>query len=125
MKIATPYKGSASFGEPERQRVMRHLILELCKIYDKAHTNPRLYSQLLYVVLFNIPQNEIMYDSLIRSQSQRHREDALNQERDFSKLPLHKQHSLMLGQIGNRNKSYEWFTILQTLIHEDAKNQLL
>ncbi len=44
MKISTPYKSSDSIGEPERQRVMKHLILEVCKIYDKAKTNPRLYS---------------------------------------------------------------------------------
>jgi hypothetical protein len=44
MKIATPYKSSDSIGEPERQRVMKHLILEVCKIYDKAKQNPRLYS---------------------------------------------------------------------------------
>jgi hypothetical protein len=55
MKISTPYKKSDAFGEPERQRVMRHLILEMCKIYDKANTNPRLYSQLLYILLFNVP----------------------------------------------------------------------
>ena len=42
--IATPYKKSDAYGENQRERVMKHLILELCKIYDKAATNPRLYS---------------------------------------------------------------------------------
>lgn len=37
MKIATPYKKSDSWGEPERLRVMKHLILELCKVYEKSN----------------------------------------------------------------------------------------
>lgn len=44
MKIATPYKKSDSWGEPERQRVMKHLILEFCKMYEKGGQNPKLYS---------------------------------------------------------------------------------
>lgn len=73
MKIATPYKKSDAYGEPERKRVMRHLILEICKVYECAHNrNPRLYSQLLYIVLFNIPQNELLQYSLIKQQSQKH-----------------------------------------------------
>ena len=66
MKIATPFKSSDAVGEPERQRVMRHLILEMCKIYDKAKMNPRLYSQLLFILLFNLPQNEIIYYQLLK-----------------------------------------------------------
>jgi hypothetical protein len=45
---------------------MKHLILELCKVYDKADNNPRLYSQLLYTLLFNVPQNEIVMYNLIK-----------------------------------------------------------
>lgn len=36
MKIATPFKKPEEYGEDIRQRVFRHLILELCKIYEKA-----------------------------------------------------------------------------------------
>jgi hypothetical protein len=66
MKIATPFKGSDAIGEPERIRVMKHLILEMCKIYEKTKTNPRLYSQLLFILLFNVPQNEIIYYQLLK-----------------------------------------------------------
>lgn len=41
MKIATPYKKSDSWGEQERQRVFRYLILELHK---QSKDNPRLHS---------------------------------------------------------------------------------
>jgi hypothetical protein len=41
MKIATPYKKSDSWGEQERQRVFRYLILELHK---QSKENPRLHS---------------------------------------------------------------------------------
>lgn len=113
--ISTPYKKSDAFGEPDRMRVMRHLLLEYCKIYDRANTNPRLYSQLLYILHFNVPQNEIVYESLIKKQLQ----DAWYEgERDYSKLPLATQHEMMLAQLSTRYKVAEWFNILRQLIIE-------
>jgi len=45
MRIATPYKKLDEIqGAAELERVQKHLLLEVCKIYDKAKTNPRLYS---------------------------------------------------------------------------------
>lgn len=72
MKIATPYKVSSDIGAYEQQRVSKYLLLELCKIFEKAKTNPRLYSQLLYVILFNVPHNEQIYYTLLKQQNQNH-----------------------------------------------------
>jgi hypothetical protein len=44
MKIATPYKAAHDIGEPDRQRVMKHLILEITKIYENHELNGKLYS---------------------------------------------------------------------------------
>ena len=33
LQMALPYRRSDAIGEPERQRVMRYLILELCKYF--------------------------------------------------------------------------------------------
>lgn len=60
MKVAKPYENSDSIGAPEIMRVMKHLILEFCKMYEQKNENPKLYSQLLYTLLFNVPQNELM-----------------------------------------------------------------
>ena len=69
MRIATPYKKLDEIqGAAELLRVTKHLMLEVCKIYDKARTNPRLYTQLLYVLLFNVPQNEQVMYKLINFQ---------------------------------------------------------
>lgn len=34
MQVALPYRKTDAIGEPERQRVMRFLLLELCKYYN-------------------------------------------------------------------------------------------
>ena len=63
MSTATPYKKlDAVAGADNLDRVTKHLMLEVSKIFDKALTNPRLFTQLMFILLFNVPQNEeIMY----------------------------------------------------------------
>lgn len=69
MRIATPYKKLDEIqGADQLKRVTRHLMLEVCKIYEKAKTNPRLYTQLLYILLFNVPQNELIQYHLVKNQ---------------------------------------------------------
>lgn len=60
LQIVTPYKTSDKYGEGDRQRVMRVLMLETCKMYHRYKITPRLHSNLLFTLLFNVPQNEIM-----------------------------------------------------------------
>lgn len=55
LKMTAPYKPSYKRGEPERQRVIRYLILTTCKMFAKWGKQPRLHSNLLFALLFNVP----------------------------------------------------------------------
>jgi hypothetical protein len=44
MRLAKPWIKSYEIGENERDRVMKHLILEISKIWEKIGANARLYS---------------------------------------------------------------------------------
>lgn len=98
---------------------MKHLLLELCKIYDRARTNPRLYSQLLWIVLFNVPQNEDVYRAMIAKQHQNFIYSNDDRGRDFNKLKFEDRHYMYLETYANRYKVGEWFNLIRGLIAEE------
>lgn len=55
LMISTPYKASSKFGEIERRRVLNVLLLQTCKRFKAVNIESRLYSNLLFTLLFNIP----------------------------------------------------------------------
>ena len=82
LSIAAPYKKQSDVdGAETYNRVVKHLMIETCKIYAKANTNPRLYSQLLYILLFNVPKNEEVWWELV------------TQDSDFTLLSQVEQHN--------------------------------
>jgi hypothetical protein len=84
-------------------------MLEVSKIFDKARTNPRLFTQLMFILLFNVPQNEEIMYRLIKKQMASGDDGAL----DFSKLDRDIQQRLYLnGLRETRYKAYDWFRVI-------------
>lgn len=90
-------------------------MVEVCKIYDKARTNSRLFSQLMFIHLFNIPVQEKVNWHLL-----------YNNEEDYmtEKMTLKVQHKLYLEGLTSRNVAYDMFQIVKILLkeHYDKEN---
>ena len=56
--LAAPYEKCDKYDAFLLRRVTRYLMLQVCIIYEKKGVNTRLYSQLMFIHLFNIPVQE-------------------------------------------------------------------
>ena len=57
IKLSDPKMRDQTVGEPERQKLLRFYLLEYTKRQTKQK---RLHQHLLYAMLFNLPQNELI-----------------------------------------------------------------
>lgn len=91
-------------------------MVEVCKIYDKAKTNSRLYSQLMFIHLFNIPVQENVNWKLLEQNS-----DYMVNEL----MSLKDQHNVYTTALKARNVAYEMFGIINELLREHYMNETL
>jgi len=114
LQIAAPYEKLEKYGADLQNRVTKHLMVEVCKIYEKAKTNSRLYSQLMFIHLFNIPVQEHVNWNLLN----KHADYMVNEL-----MSLKEQHTLYLGELPTRNVAYDMFAVIKDLLKEYYANE--
>ena len=90
------------------------MMVEVCKIYEKAKTNSRLYSQLMFIHLFNVPVQEHVNWNLLN----KHQDYMVNEL-----MSLQEQHDYYLKDLPSRNVAFEMFGVIKELLKEHYEKE--